>query len=67
MNKTTLDLSNDMVDILHNPLLSHRPYLLRLTNFSNETYELRLDFGQINELYNFLGGYIKDSYNEQQI
>lgn len=63
----TLDLTNDMLEILYNPLLSRRPYLLRLTNFSNETYELRLDFGQINELYNFLGGYIKDSYNEQQI
>ena len=67
MDRSTLDLTNDMIDILYNPDLSHRPYLLRLTNFSNERYELRLDNEQMNDLYNFLGDYIRDSYNSGQI
>jgi hypothetical protein len=60
MNKTTLDLTNDSVDILHNSLLSYRPYLLRFNNFNNEQYELRLNKEQLNDLYNFLGDYIKN-------
>jgi hypothetical protein len=54
MKTETLDLTNDIVEILHNPMLKYRPFLLRLINFNNEKYELRLDYGSLQELVNLL-------------
>ena len=54
MKIETLDLTNDVVEILHNPMLKYRPFLLRLINFNNEKYELRLDYGSLQELVNLL-------------
>lgn len=38
-----LILEDDILEILHNDLLSNKPYLIRMTNFSNEVYEIRAD------------------------
>lgn len=54
MKTESLDLTNDIVEILHNPMLKYRPFLLRLINFNNEKYELRLDYVSLQELVNLL-------------
>jgi len=64
MKIDSLDLTNDLIEIVSNPFLKYRPFLLRLTNFSNERYELRLNREQLNDLYNFLGDYVKEQYDE---
>jgi hypothetical protein len=59
MKTETLDLTNDVVEILHNPMLKYRPFLLRLINFNNEKYELRLDYGSLQELIDLLSNVLK--------
>lgn len=43
VNSKILILEDDILEILHNDLLSNKPYLIRMTNFSNEVYEIRAD------------------------
>jgi len=43
VNSKILILEDDILEIFHNDLLSNKPYLIRMTNFSNEVYEIRAD------------------------
>lgn len=54
-----LILENDIVEILHNANLKNKPYLIRLVNFSNENYEIRVDRADIKFLVNFLQDYME--------
>lgn len=62
----SLDLTNDILEILHNPLLKHRPFMLRIINFSNEKYELRLDTEGLKELIVLLQNSLESSENSGQ-
>jgi hypothetical protein len=51
MNKlATIVLNNDVIEILHNENLKHNPYLIRLTNYDNERYEVRASKEDLEEL-----------------
>ena len=55
MNKIrTIVLENDMIDIFYNTNLTRKPYLLRMYNYHNETYEVRLDENDLQELSQIL-------------
>jgi hypothetical protein len=54
VNSKILILEDDILEILHNDLLSKKPYLIRMTNFSNEFYELRADEDDLSRLYEIL-------------
>jgi hypothetical protein len=51
----TLDLDYDVVEIHYNPLLSNKPYLVRVFSYnSTDPVELRLDEDEIKNLYTVL-------------
>ena len=57
--KETLDLENDVVEILHNTNVK-KCYMLRLTNFSNQQYYLIANKEEMQELYERI---IRDGYH----
>lgn len=50
----TIVLYEDIIEIHHNENLTHNPYLVRFSNFSGETYEMRLDEENLKELSSIL-------------
>ena len=60
MRIETIGLSDDMVELLYNDNLNNKPYMVRLTNFSNERYEMVLSRKDIEHLADFLMDYIQD-------
>lgn len=54
MDNRYLILENDIITILCNENLKTRPFLMRLCNFDNELYEIRLDKKDIKFIVNFL-------------
>lgn len=66
MRIDSLDLTNDIIEILYNPFLKYRPFLLRLINFNNEKHELRLSKDQLIEIHNFIGEYLKTDFDQEE-
>lgn len=60
MRIETIGLSDDMVELLYNDNLRNKPYMVRLTNFSNERYEMVLSRKDMEHLADFLMDYIQD-------
>ena len=60
MRIETIGLSDDMVELLYNDNLNNKPYMVRLTNFSNERYEMVLSRKDMEHLADFLMDYIQD-------
>lgn len=54
INKSILNLDQDIVELLTNQNLSYRKHLVRLTNYSNERYELRLTTEELRVLADFI-------------
>ena len=52
-------LDQDAVEILANENLLYKPYLLRLTNYGNERYEMRLSGDDLKVLTDFLNNYLE--------
>lgn len=50
MNTKYIILQDDIIEIMHNELLKNKPFLIRITNYTNENYEIRMNQ---NELINF--------------
>lgn len=55
-----LIFEDDVLEIFYNELLSKKPYLIRMTNFSNEVYELRADEEDLSRLYKILEKVLDD-------
>ena len=55
-----LIFEDDVLEIFYNELLSKKPYLIRMTNFSNEVYELRVDEEDLSRLYKILEKVLDD-------
>jgi hypothetical protein len=49
-----LILEDDVIDIYYNSSLKKKPYLIKLTNYDNETYELRCDEEDLRKFYTLL-------------
>lgn len=54
INSKILIFEDDILEIFHNDLLSNKPYLIRMTNFSNEVYEIRADEDDLARLHEML-------------
>jgi len=50
----TIIVDDNVIDIHYNENLKQKPYLVRLFNYSNEIYELRLDTDDLRELSHIL-------------
>lgn len=61
MRIETIGLSDDMVELLYNNNLRNKPYMVRLTNFSNEQYEMVLSRKDIEHLADFLKDFLNNS------
>lgn len=48
--KKLLGLSEDIVEVLYNDVVSSKPFLIRLSNYSNEKYDIRLDLYELESL-----------------
>lgn len=59
MKIETIDLTDDVVEVLYNENLK-KPYMIRLTNFNNERYEMVLDRKDIEHLADFLHDYVEN-------
>lgn len=53
-------LDQDAIEILSNENLFYKPYLLRLTNYNNERYEMRLSGDDLKILADFLNEYLEN-------
>ena len=53
-------LDQDAVEILANENLRYKPYMVRLTNYSHERYEMRLSGDELVELADFLNSYLQN-------
>lgn len=54
-------LDEDAIEILVNENLLYKPYLLRLTNYGNERYEMRLSGDDLKVLTDFLNNYLENN------
>lgn len=63
MNKPNnmIVLDQDAVEILANENLLYKPYLLRLTNYNNERYEMRLSGDDLKVLADFLNQFVEEN------
>lgn len=50
----TILLEDDIIDIFYNENLSSKPYLIRLYNYHEESYEIRADRSDLEELTTIL-------------
>lgn len=50
----TIELEYDLIEIHYNPMLTKRPYLVRVFNWDKEPEELRLEKEQVDNLYQTL-------------
>jgi len=58
----TIILTDDTIELMHNDMLSSRPYLLRLTGWNN-FYDLRLSSEDLANLADSIKFFIKDDTN----
>lgn len=61
INKSILNLDQDIVELLTNQNLSYRKHLIRLTNYSNERYELRSTTEELRVLADFINKYLENN------
>ena len=66
MKIDSLDLTNDIMELIYNPILKYRPFLLRIINFNNEKYELRLNENELNQIGDFIKNYSKGEIYERE-
>lgn len=59
MKSKILALNDDIVEIIHNPILSNKSFMIRLTNYSNEKYEMTLNKDNIEGLAEFINDFLK--------
>lgn len=64
MRIETIGLSDDMVELLYNDNLRNKPYMVRLTNFSNERYEMVLSREDLEKFSSFLNKYLETTYKK---
>jgi len=60
-NPYMIVLDQDAVEILSNENLFYKPYLLRLTNYNHERYEMRLSGDDLKVLADFLNQFVEDN------
>ena len=60
MELQRLDLNDDLVELIHNPNLAYRSYLLRFTNYCNEKYEMRTSREDMVRLADFIYKYLEN-------
>lgn len=53
-------LDQDAVEILANENLRYKPYMVRLTNYNNERYEMRLSGDDLKVLADFINTYLEN-------
>lgn len=45
---------NDIITIMYNEILKNKPYLIRLNNYDNEQYEIRMSKEEIDDFLKFI-------------
>jgi len=58
-NTKYIVLEDDVISIMYNDLLKTKPFLIRMTNFNNEQYEVRADKEDVEKLIQKLNELIK--------
>lgn len=61
MKSEYLNLPDDFIEILHNPSIKNKSYLIRLTNFGNERYYLTLNRDNMMVLAEFILKYLENN------
>jgi hypothetical protein len=59
MRKDYANLEDGLIEILHNPNITNNCYLIRLMNYSNERYEMRLSGDDLKGLADFIYRYLE--------
>lgn len=61
MKSDYVNLHDDFVEILHNPHLSNRCYMIRLTNYSNERYSMMINKEDLKGLADLLNKFLENN------
>lgn len=54
-------LDDDAIEILANENLLYKPYMVRLSNYSHERYEMRLSKDDLKVLADFINNYLENN------
>lgn len=61
MDSDYLNLPDDFVEILHNPNISNKCFMIRLTGYAQERYEMILSRDNMMALADFLNKYLDNN------
>jgi hypothetical protein len=59
MKSDYANLTDDFVEILHNPNISKNSFLVRLKNYSNERYEMMVSKDDLGKLANLINNFLE--------
>lgn len=59
MKSDFANLHDDFVEILHNPHLKNKCYMVRLTNYANERYTMTVNKEDLGKLANLINNFLE--------
>lgn len=65
MKSDYANLHDDFIEIIHNPSLTNRCYLLRLTNYANERYSMMVNKEDLGKLANLINKFLEQQNEDQ--
>jgi len=65
MRSDYINLHDDFVEILHNPHLSNKCYMVRLTNYSSERYYMMVNKEDLGKLANLINNFLEQENGNQ--
>jgi hypothetical protein len=59
MKSEYVNLHDDFVEILHNPNVTNKCYMIRITNYSGERYETMINKEDLGKLANLINNFVE--------
>lgn len=60
MKSNYINFPDDLIELLHNPNIKNKCYMLRVNNYSNEKYEMTLSKENLKELADFINRFLEN-------
>jgi hypothetical protein len=59
MKSDYVNLHDDFVEILHNPNITNKCYMIRITNYCGERYEMVINKEDLGKLANLISNFLE--------
>lgn len=56
----TIIFEDNVIEILHNTLLSKNPFLVRIYDYHNQPFEIRMNAEELKEMSEFIDSFLSD-------